>query len=118
MQSHLVGLSEIAEMAGVTRQAVTNWRKRFADFPKPAQTLQSGPVWHRAEAERWLKNKDRRARRRGLELPSRRSPRAVQRSRTLARLFAQLTEIITAEAEANPAFAAKLDAFLTPSDPA
>jgi len=58
MQENLVGISEIADMAGVTRQAVTNWRKRFDDFPKPSQTLQSGPVWNREEAELWLKQKD------------------------------------------------------------
>lgn len=57
MPSDLFGLSEIADLAGVTRQAVTNWRKRFDDFPKPAQTLQSGPVWNRDEAELWLKQK-------------------------------------------------------------
>lgn len=60
MESNFVGLSEIADMAGLSRQAVTNWRKRFDDFPKPAQTLQSGPVWNRDEVELWLKRKDRR----------------------------------------------------------
>ena len=58
MQEDVVGISEIADMAGVTRQAVTNWRKRFDDFPKPAQTLQSGPVWSREAAELWLKQKE------------------------------------------------------------
>ena len=46
-KTRLVGVSEIAEMAvpPVTKQAVANWRHRFDDFPKPVQTLQSGPVW-------------------------------------------------------------------------
>ncbi len=61
MKENLVGISEIAEMADVTRQAVSNWRLRYGDFPKPAQVLQSGPVWHREIVEHWLKQKDGRA---------------------------------------------------------
>ncbi len=57
----LLGISEIAEKAAVTRQAVTNWRKRFDDFPQPAQTLQSGPVWKAEIVDEWLKQKDGRA---------------------------------------------------------
>lgn len=53
----LVGLSEVALMANppVTRQAVANWRKRFDDFPAPAQTLQCGPVWKKDIMEEWLR---------------------------------------------------------------
>jgi chromosome partitioning protein len=53
----LVGVSEIAEMADppVTKQAVANWRHRFDDFPKPVQTLQSGPVWNSEIIKEWLK---------------------------------------------------------------
>ncbi|HNQ90198.1 MAG TPA: ParA family protein [Verrucomicrobiota bacterium] len=58
MQQDLVGISEIAEMANVTRQAVTNWRQRYDDFPKPAQVLQNGPVWNREIVEHWLKQKE------------------------------------------------------------
>lgn len=55
----LVGVSEIAEMADppVTKQAVSNWRLRYDDFPKPAQTLQSGPVWDSEVVAEWLKAK-------------------------------------------------------------
>ena len=60
-EQNLLGISEIAEMAGVTRQAVTNWRKRFDDFPQPVQTLQSGPVWKRELIEDWLKQREGRA---------------------------------------------------------
>jgi chromosome partitioning protein len=57
--SQLVGISEIAEMADppVTKQAVANWRHRFDDFPKPVQTLQSGPVWDIEIIGDWLKAK-------------------------------------------------------------
>jgi chromosome partitioning protein len=56
---HLVAISEIAEMATppVTKQAVANWRHRFDDFPKPVQTLQSGPVWDAELMREWLKAK-------------------------------------------------------------
>lgn len=54
----MLGVSEIADLAGVTRQAVTNWRQRFDDFPKPVQTLQAGPVWEAEAVREWLKAKD------------------------------------------------------------
>ncbi len=38
----------------VTKQAVANWRSRYDDFPKPVQTLQSGPVWEAEVVESWL----------------------------------------------------------------
>ena len=41
----------------VTKQAVANWRHRFDDFPKPVQTLQSGPVWDAEVIREWLKAK-------------------------------------------------------------
>src|ERR1019366_8076152 len=58
-KTQLVGVSEIAEMAPppVTKQAVGNWRHRFDDFPKPVQTLQSGPVWDADIIREWLKAK-------------------------------------------------------------
>jgi chromosome partitioning protein len=52
-----VGISEIAEMAQVTKQAVSNWRHRFDDFPRPVETLQSGPVWDADVMGDWLKAK-------------------------------------------------------------
>jgi chromosome partitioning protein len=54
----LVGISEIAELAGVTKQAVANWRQRFDHFPRPVETLQAGPVWDFEIIEEWLKAKD------------------------------------------------------------
>ncbi len=61
MEEKLVGISEIAEMGKVSRQAVTNWRARYDDFPKPIQVLQSGPLWSREVMEQWLKRKEGRA---------------------------------------------------------
>lgn len=59
MNKTIVGVSEIAELADppVTKQAVSNWRQRFDDFPQPVQTLQSGPVWDREVISEWLKRR-------------------------------------------------------------
>ena len=54
----LVGLSEVAEIAGVSRQAVVNWRARFSDFPPPVAELASGPVWTRDDIDNWLKTRE------------------------------------------------------------
>ena len=53
-QGDLVGLYEIAELAGVSRQAVANWRSRFPEFPSPVAELKSGPVFHREQVRKWL----------------------------------------------------------------
>ncbi len=55
----LVGIGEIAEMAGVSRQAVANWRVRTADFPKPVTELSSGPIFRRSQIRSWLRQKKR-----------------------------------------------------------
>ncbi len=56
----LVGIYEIAEMAGVSRQAVVNWRSRFTDFPQPVADLRSGPVFRSPDVRRWLRQHHRR----------------------------------------------------------
>ena len=50
----LVGIYEIAEMAGKSRQAVANWRARLSNFPKPVAELKAGPVFNRSEVKAWL----------------------------------------------------------------
>lgn len=52
----LLGIAEIAEQARVSKQAVNNWRIRYDHFPRPIQTLQSGPVWEREKIETWVKS--------------------------------------------------------------
>ncbi|MFD0684561.1 hypothetical protein [Actinomadura fibrosa] len=55
MPRELYGLAEIAETLGLTRQAVTVWRKRRSwDMPEPDVELASGPVWHSDTIEPWL----------------------------------------------------------------
>ncbi len=50
----LMGLYEIAAVAGVTPQAVSNWMTRKPDFPQPLVTLASGPVWDGSVVRTWL----------------------------------------------------------------
>lgn len=49
----LVGVAEIAEMLGVSKQVVGNWRNRKGGFPSPIATLKSGPVWAREVVAAW-----------------------------------------------------------------
>jgi len=51
----LLGLAEIAELLGVTRQVVANWKARKPTFPKPTAELKSGPVWEYADVASWAK---------------------------------------------------------------
>ena len=53
---NLLGVAEIADLAGVSKQAVSNWRMRHDHFPRPIQNLQSGPVWEREKVEAWVKS--------------------------------------------------------------
>jgi len=50
----LMGIYEIAQLAGVTPQAVSNWVARKVDFPTPCATLASGPVWNGQHIRVWL----------------------------------------------------------------
>ena len=53
----LIGVYEIAKLAGVSPPAVANWRSRNADFPKPAADLKSGPVFRAHEVRAWLRRR-------------------------------------------------------------
>lgn len=50
----LIGLFEVAELAGVSPPAVANWRNRDSNFPKPVVDLKSGPVFRKTEICGWL----------------------------------------------------------------
>lgn len=52
--NNLVGIAEIAEFAGVTKQAVTNWAARHPKFPKPVRVLKAGPVFLATDVAEWL----------------------------------------------------------------
>ncbi len=56
MPTALLGIAEIADLAKVSKQAVSNWRTRYDRFPRPIQILQSGPVWEKEKVEAWIKS--------------------------------------------------------------
>lgn len=45
----------IARLAGVGRAAVSNWRRRHADFPRPVGGTGASPAFALAEVEEWLR---------------------------------------------------------------
>lgn len=59
MKLDLVGVAEIAEMLGVTRQRVHAITKTHADFPPPVAKLSAGRIWLRQDVERWNRGKRR-----------------------------------------------------------
>ncbi|MEF2526295.1 MULTISPECIES: N-6 DNA methylase [Streptomyces] len=50
----LVTGSEIARLAGVTRAAVSNWRRRYEDFPAPVGGGAGSPLFALADVQAWL----------------------------------------------------------------
>ena len=59
--AELVGAHEIAEMFGVSRQAVHNWLKdpeRWG-FPEPLDRIKAGAVWRTADVLAWAAEKGR-----------------------------------------------------------
>ncbi|MEO3797739.1 N-6 DNA methylase [Nonomuraea sp. B10E15] len=55
----LVNAVDIARMADVGRAAVSNWRKRFDDFPQPVGGTASSPAFSLSEVEQWLRDHGR-----------------------------------------------------------
>lgn len=54
-----VAAGDIARLAGVGRAAVSNWRRRFPDFPQPVGGSSASPLFALTEVERWLSRHDR-----------------------------------------------------------
>jgi hypothetical protein len=54
-----VTAAEIARIAGVGRAAVSNWRKRYADFPKAVGGTHGSPAFRLADIEDWLRANNR-----------------------------------------------------------
>ncbi|WP_200307495.1 N-6 DNA methylase [Streptomyces adelaidensis] len=50
-----VTAAEIARLAGVGRAAVSNWRRRHVDFPKPVGGTETSPAFALGEVEEWLR---------------------------------------------------------------
>jgi chromosome partitioning protein len=51
----LLGMAEVAELLGVTKQVLSNWRSRETKFPEPVADLKSGPVWSKSDIIQWAK---------------------------------------------------------------
>lgn len=49
-----VAAHEIARLAEVGRAAVSNWRRRFSDFPQPVGGTAVSPLYSLTEVEAWL----------------------------------------------------------------
>ncbi|MER6327883.1 N-6 DNA methylase [Streptomyces sp. NPDC001034] len=54
-QATEVTAAGIARLAGVGRAAVSNWRRRHADFPRPVGGTETSPSFALAEVEAWLR---------------------------------------------------------------
>ena len=50
----LVSLTDVAKFAKTSKSAVSNWRKRYKDFPVPRVEQPSGALFDLAEVEEWL----------------------------------------------------------------
>jgi predicted DNA-binding transcriptional regulator AlpA len=50
----LVSLADVAEMAGVSRPAVSNWRRRNPDFPSPVQETGATSLFRLADLKQWM----------------------------------------------------------------
>ncbi|MDA2810660.1 N-6 DNA methylase [Nocardiopsis sp. RSe5-2] len=49
----VVSAADIARLTGVGRSAVSNWRRRFADFPRPVAGAPTNPLFAMDQVERW-----------------------------------------------------------------
>lgn len=56
---NLVGVTEIAGMFGVTKQAVNSWKIRDDKFPKPVARLSMGSVWLKKDVRAWARKTGR-----------------------------------------------------------
>lgn len=52
----LLGITEIAELAVVSRQTVSNWAVRDDSFPRPLADLACGPIWDGTAIKEWLRS--------------------------------------------------------------
>lgn len=59
----LVSPSDIADLANVSRGAVSNWRKRQPDFPEQVAGTPSKPLFSRSAVEEWLTSRGYKVRR-------------------------------------------------------
>lgn len=49
----LGGVAEVADMMGISKATLVNWRKRHSDFPEPFIELACGPIWVMTDVSAW-----------------------------------------------------------------
>lgn len=54
-----VTLAEIARLAGVGRAAVSNWRRRYENFPAPVGGSDTSPQFSLPDVEQWLRTENK-----------------------------------------------------------
>ncbi|WP_017975203.1 HsdM family class I SAM-dependent methyltransferase [Actinopolyspora halophila] len=54
-----VSAADIARLAEVGRAAVSNWRRRFGDFPEPVAGTQANPLFELDEVREWFARHDK-----------------------------------------------------------
>lgn len=59
MDIELLGLAEVAALAGTKTTVVSNWRNRDSRFPVPVSELRSGPVFDRDAIVKYLRRRGR-----------------------------------------------------------
>lgn len=59
MKLDLVGVAEIAETLGVSRQRVHAIMTTHDDFPEPVAELSAGRIWLREDIEKWQRKSGR-----------------------------------------------------------
>lgn len=55
----LIGVHEIAQLLGVSRQRVDELARTRPDFPKPVAHLRAGRIWRRRDIESWARKTGR-----------------------------------------------------------
>jgi SAM-dependent methyltransferase/predicted DNA-binding transcriptional regulator AlpA len=58
----LISLADLAEMAGVTRPAVSNWRRRNTDFPRPVRETGATSLFRLGDLRAWMRAHGKRLR--------------------------------------------------------
>ncbi len=66
----LIGVTELAQLLGVTRQRASELARTGSGFPRPLRFLASGPVWDKATIMRYVDRWERRPRGRPKRVPA------------------------------------------------
>lgn len=59
MELQLVGVAEIAQMLGISRQRVHAISGHSDTFPQPVADLSAGKIWLRSDVEAWARAEGR-----------------------------------------------------------